>query len=95
MRRSPEVPAGLLFEAEAALPLRKAWAQHFLHPRALHPEATLCTPDSVRRWQQAGYLVNVWTVDDPHTLHALAAMHVDAVITNDPARTRQILESRV
>ncbi len=41
---------------------------------------------------QRGYLVNVWTVDDPHTLHALAAMGVDAVITNDPARTRQILE---
>ena len=51
--------------------------------------------EKVRRWQQDGYLVNVWTVDDPHILHALGAMHVDAVITNDPARTRQILESRV
>jgi len=91
MRRSPEVPAGLLFEAEAALPLRAAWAQHLLHPRALHPEAALCTPEGVRRWQKAGYLVNAWTVDDPHTLHSLAAMGVDAVITNDPARTRRIL----
>ena len=42
------------------------------------------TPEKVRRWQQDGYLVNVWTVDDPHSLHALAAMGVDAVITNDP-----------
>jgi glycerophosphoryl diester phosphodiesterase len=94
MRRSPEVPAGLLFEAEAALPLRAAWAHHVLHPRALHPEAALCTPEKVRRWQRDGYLVNVWTVDDPHTVHALAAMGVDAVITNDPARTRRILEQR-
>jgi glycerophosphoryl diester phosphodiesterase len=92
MRRSPQVPAGLLFEAEAALPLRAAWAHYLLHPRALHPEAALCTPETVRRWQADGYLVNVWTVDEPHTLHALAAMGVDAVITNDPARTRRILE---
>jgi glycerophosphoryl diester phosphodiesterase len=91
MRRAPEVPAGLLFEAEAALPLRAAWARHWLHPRALHPQAALCTPETVRGWHAHGYLVNVWTVDEPHTQHALAAMGVDAVITNDPARTRQIL----
>jgi glycerophosphoryl diester phosphodiesterase len=92
MRRSPDVPAGLLFEAEAALPLRAAWAQHLLHPRALHPEAALCTPERVGRWKAKGYLVNVWTVDDPHMLHALAEMGVDAVITNDPGRTRRILQ---
>lgn len=95
MRRSPKTPAGLLFEAQAALPLREAWARHILHPRALHPEAALCSPDQVSRWQRAGYLVNVWTVDDAPTLQALAAMSVDAVITNDPARTRHILESHV
>jgi glycerophosphoryl diester phosphodiesterase len=94
MRRAPQVPAGLLFEAEAALPLRAAWARHWLHPRALHPEAALCTPETVERWRKRGYLVNVWTVDDPHTLQALAAMGVDAVITNDPGRTRRFLEQR-
>jgi glycerophosphoryl diester phosphodiesterase len=91
MRRSPQVPAGLLFEAQAALPLRAAWAQYLLRPRALHPEAALCAPATVARWHRAGYLVNVWTVDDAPTLQALSRMGVDAVITNDPARTRQIL----
>jgi len=95
MRRWREVPAGLLFEAQAALPLRAAWARHWLHPRALHPEAALCSPDQVRRWQQAGYLITVWTVDEPRMLRGLAAMNVDAVITNDPARTREILDSPV
>lgn len=94
MRRSRQVPAGLLFEAQAARPLREAWARHVLHPRALHPEAALCSPDAVARWHRAGYLVNVWTVDDAATLHALAAMGADSVITNDPARTRKILEAR-
>jgi glycerophosphoryl diester phosphodiesterase len=51
----------------------------------------LCTPAKVRAWQQRGYLVNVWTVDDPHALHAVHAMGVDGIITNDPARARRIL----
>lgn len=91
MRRAPQVPAGLLFEAQAARPLREAWAHRWLRPRALHPEWVLCTPERVRRWHQQGYQVNVWTVDDAHALHALAAMEVDGIITNDPARARAIL----
>src|SRR6185503_1271452 len=91
MRRAPQVPAGLLFEARAARPLRQAWAHRWLRPRALHPEWVLCTPAKVRAWHDQGYLVNVWTVDDPHALHALAAMGVDGIITNDPGRARHIL----
>ena len=91
MRRAPLVPAGLLFEAQGARPLREAWAHRWLHPRALHPEWVLCTPSRVRRWHLQGYQVNAWTVDDPHALHALAAMEVDGIITNDPARSRAIL----
>jgi glycerophosphoryl diester phosphodiesterase len=91
MRRAPSVPAALLFEAGAPLPLRAAWAHRWLHPRALHPEAALCTPPAIRRWHALGYLVNVWTVDEPRVLQALAEMGVDGIITNDPARTRRIL----
>jgi glycerophosphoryl diester phosphodiesterase len=91
MRVAPAVPAALLFEADAALPLRRAWARAWLRPRALHPEAPLCTPEAVRRWQAGGFLVNVWTVDDPARLRALRDMGVDGVITNDPARARQAL----
>ena len=93
-RRAPGIPAGLLFEAEAALPLRRAWARHWLRPRALHPEASLCTPARVRRWQARGHQVNVWTVDDAAMLRALSAMGVDGIITNDPGRTREILAGR-
>ena len=91
MRRAPSVPAGLLFEAASPLPLRAAWAHRWLRPRALHPEAALCTPPALRRWHALGYLVNVWTVDEPPVLRALAEMGVDGIITNDPARTRGIL----
>ncbi|HEY5451346.1 MAG TPA: glycerophosphodiester phosphodiesterase [Polyangia bacterium] len=91
MRRSQAVPAGLLFEHDSPLPLRRAWAAAMLRPFALHPEMVLCSSDRVRAWHQRGYMVNVWTVDDPAALAACRRMRVDAVITNDPARTRATL----
>lgn len=88
MRRAPVVRAGLLFESSSPLPFRRAWAASWLRPFALHPELALCRPEDVRRWKQRGYMVTVWTVDDPTALRACREMGVDAVITNDPARAR-------
>jgi glycerophosphoryl diester phosphodiesterase len=90
-RRMPAVPAGLLFEREAPLPLRRAWSALWLRPAALHPEHVLCTPARVAAWRRRGYLVNVWTVDAPEAVRACRDMGVDAVITNDPARTKALL----
>jgi glycerophosphoryl diester phosphodiesterase len=92
-RRMPVVPAGLLFEREASLPLRRAWAAPLLRPFALHPEMVLATPDRVTAWHRRGYMVNVWTVDEPAALAACRRMKVDGVITNDPARARAALAS--
>jgi glycerophosphoryl diester phosphodiesterase len=91
-RRTPSVPAGLLFEAEAPLPLRRAWLAPWLRPAALHPEAVLCNPGRVAGWHARGYAVNVWTVDDPARLRALRDMGVDGIITNDPRRARRVLD---
>ncbi|HXJ20248.1 MAG TPA: glycerophosphodiester phosphodiesterase [Polyangia bacterium] len=89
--RAPEVPAGLLFERGSSLPLRRAWLAPVIRPFALHPEWVLCTPDRVASWRRRGYMVSVWTVDDPEALAACRRMGVDAVITNDPARSRKVL----
>jgi glycerophosphoryl diester phosphodiesterase len=93
MRRAPTIPAALLFEHGAPLPLRRAWAATWLRPAALNPDVALCTPERVARWHARGYGVNVWTVDDEATLRACRDMGVDGVITNDPARTREILKA--
>jgi glycerophosphoryl diester phosphodiesterase len=91
----PDVPSGLLFERPRPFhcpwPLRSDSLLPVLRPFAVHPEHTLCTRDSVARWQARGFAVNVWTVDAPERMTALAAMGVSAIITNDPAGARSAL----
>jgi len=90
-RHRPDVPAALLFEKEAAAPLRRAWSLPLLHPFAAHPDQRLCTPELIERLHRAGYVVNTWTVDDPARLRELRGWGIDGLITNDPAAARAAL----
>jgi len=94
-RIRPDVPSGLLFEQPRPFhrpwPLRTDILLPALRPFAVHPENTLCNRDSVARWRARGYAVNVWTVDAPDRITALAAMGVSGIITNDPAGARSAL----
>ena len=97
--RHLSVPCGLLFEKprrfQRPWPLRTDFVLPALDPAAVHPHQTLCTIEAVRRWHRRGYAVNVWTVDDPARIRALAEMGVDAIITNDPAAARAALRLTV
>ena len=55
---------------------------------------TTATADHVARWHRAGRAVHVWTVDEEAEIRRLAELKVDALITNDPARTRAALGPR-
>jgi glycerophosphoryl diester phosphodiesterase len=94
-RRVPQVPSALLFERPRPFhrpwPLRADFALPVLGPRCVHPQDGLCTHRRVATWRKQGYLVNVWTVDDPNRMRELASMGVDGIITNDPARARAAL----
>ena len=50
--------------------------------RAVHPFVTLVTRDLVERAHADGLAVNAWTVNAPADLEAMAALGVDAVITD-------------
>ena len=91
----PDVPCGLLFEQPRPFrppwPVRMDWLLPLLRPTAVHPEARLCTPATVAGWRRRGYLVNVWTVDQPERIAALARMGVSGIITNQPAQALSVL----
>jgi glycerophosphoryl diester phosphodiesterase len=90
---APTVATGLLFAADQSAPLRGAWAAPLVRPLALHPEAALVDGVAMARWRRRGYAVHAWTVDDPAELRCLAALGVDALITNRPAAARAVLAS--
>lgn len=51
---------------------------------AIHPHDHAVDAELVEAAHAAGVAVNVWTVDDPDRIRALARLGVDAIITNVP-----------
>ncbi len=60
---------------------------------ALNPERTLCSPARVRAWRSQGWLLNAWTVNDGAEASDLAALGIDGIITDDPARVLDAVRS--
>ncbi len=89
-RLAPEIPRGMLLEHRQSALTRRVY--RWLSPHdALHPDAELATPKLITSQHQAGKLVNVWTVNDPHDLAALARLEVDGLITDVPDVAREAL----
>ncbi|HSH83290.1 MAG TPA: glycerophosphodiester phosphodiesterase [Herpetosiphonaceae bacterium] len=95
---APEVQRGALMGIRSASPrvrLREAWPGPWLRrlgATAWHPACQLpLLRRIVPRVQRSGYRVYVWTVDDPDTMRQLLALRVDGIITNYPARLREII----
>jgi glycerophosphoryl diester phosphodiesterase len=88
---APEVPVGLLFDADEPGPLWTWLGVHLLRPAAVHPDRRLVTPERARAWVARGLAVNAWTVDEPAEARALAALGATALITNCPGRIREAL----
>jgi len=61
---------------------------------AIHPHEGTVDADFVALAHAAGLEVNVWTVDDPDRIRALADAGVDGIVTNVPARAVAALRAR-
>lgn len=85
---APRLPRALLFESEAAWPLRSALSAPALAAVALHPESVLASRERIGRWRRRGYRVAVWTVDDPVEASRLVEWGANGIITNRPALMR-------
>jgi glycerophosphoryl diester phosphodiesterase len=62
---------------------------------AIHPKASLVTPERLTRWKRAGRRVHVWTVNDPNRALELGAWGVDALISDHPAALLGAFVARV
>ena len=54
----------------------------------------MATPRFVRRAQDSGKQVFVWTVNDPVTISRMISLGVNGIITDEPAMAREVIEER-
>jgi glycerophosphoryl diester phosphodiesterase len=80
----PKVRLGLLYFEELPAHLRMAWFSPILRPEALHPHHRLVNASLVAWAREKGCAVNTWTVNDVGEAQRLAALGVDAIITDVP-----------
>lgn len=69
-------------------PLEALEVARELGAEAINPAAASVTAENVQAMHEAGFRVNVWTVNDPEEFQKLKAMGVDAVFTDYPDRMR-------
>jgi glycerophosphoryl diester phosphodiesterase len=91
-RRLPSVAVAWLIHDRQRF-LRHMPMRRFVGPAAVHPQATMITARTLRRWKAAGLTVNTWTVNDPNEARRLAALGVDALISDAPGRILSALGS--
>jgi glycerophosphoryl diester phosphodiesterase len=82
----PGVLRGSLFGADSTFERLQTsgWLAVLTGSGAVHPERKLVVPERCRKWKKRSKLVNVWTVNEVAEARALAAMGVDAIITDVP-----------
>lgn len=90
-RFAPELKIGLLYAPDLPLYLRRAWFRGLVRPHALHPHYRMVDERYMQWARRQGYEVNVWTVDDPEGMRRLAALGVNAIITNRPDVLKAVL----
>lgn len=80
----PLVRLGLLYATPLPPHLRHAWFTPILLPDALHPHASLVDEEAMQWARDMRVAVNVWTVNEVDAARRLAALGVDAIITDVP-----------
>jgi glycerophosphoryl diester phosphodiesterase len=62
-----------------------------LSAQAFHPSLKVVRPEQVKLLRQAGYAVNVWTVNDESDMRDLMAMGVSGIFTDFPQLLKKAL----
>lgn len=80
-QRAPKLPVGCLYETTA---LDDDWRSilELVGAEYIQPEGSSLTKERVDAFHDAGYGINVWTVDDPARANQLVNWGVDGVVSN-------------
>ncbi len=89
---SGDFPVGFLVDADRRV-LRRAPLFRELGASGVHPHRALVTPRSIARWKRRGAFVNTWTVNVEDEARNLAALGVDAIISDRPGAILAALAS--
>ncbi|HET8886357.1 MAG TPA: glycerophosphodiester phosphodiesterase family protein [Salinimicrobium sp.] len=80
---SPEIPLAVLSKASVVNAIEIATQ---LKAKAIHPGFGLITAQNVKQAQNAGFLVNTWTVNEPQDIERMKSYGVDGIISDFPDR---------
>jgi glycerophosphoryl diester phosphodiesterase len=89
---NPRLRRGLLYDLSEPVYLRRAWLRLLVAPHAMHPEHTMIDARYMNWARRKRLAVNTWTVDAPDEARRLAALGVNALITNQPDIVRLALK---
>lgn len=80
-RINPKIPVGVLSKASIseAIELGK-----IIKAKAIHPSIGIVTKANVKKCQQQGFEVNVWTVNEPVAIQRMKDFGVDGIISDYP-----------
>ncbi|WP_066221719.1 glycerophosphodiester phosphodiesterase [Formosa haliotis] len=78
-----EIPLGILSKASVVEAMEFA---ETIKAKAIHANYAILTRDNVKKAQEQGYKVNVWTVNDIKTINRMKDYGVDAIISDNPDR---------
>jgi glycerophosphoryl diester phosphodiesterase len=85
----PQIRVGwLLWHVDLPSALTQA---HVLEMSAVHPHHSLVDAAAVAAARELDLALNVWTVNAPSDIEAMAALGVDSIITDDPAEALALI----
>lgn len=88
----PYVTTGALYKNMSDIP--HFWeTMDALGVSALHPGFRGLSPEAVAEAKRRGYVVTVWTPDEPSDIEQMIAFGVDGIISNYPDRVKSILSA--
>lgn len=78
-----KIPLAILTQASVAQAME--WGRKF-SAKAIHPHFSLLTESNVAKAQEAGFLVNTWTVNDAEDISRVKSYKVNGIITDFPEK---------